>query len=407
MSQYDFGNLESPVSGTQLINTHLEPFRDALHSSHIGSSRPSYAVAGMIWVDNTTTPYVVNFFDGTDDIQIGTVNATTNIFTAKGNLQASGSGGIAIYNNTGTLIATMGAGGSTGVTWAGQQNFSGLVKANAKAAFATGGELTISSGSITVTASNHRVDTESDAASDDLSTIVGGADGEILIIRPQDDARTIVIKHGVGNISTQSGQDITLDDTDKSAMLRYDAVKTEWLEICSAGSSTSVIVAREEITGSPQTISFEDVFRLGYTYEVEFSNVEADGNAKIYAQLGTSGTSWISSNYNYTTDGIDNSNALEVSSSSAAGAFELSSSQISPNEKFNGKMHIQNPMNASCYTSLDCNLRYLPSGGTKIMRATCVGEQRNAAQATASLLIDLEGTNTFGGGTITIREYPL
>lgn len=81
MSQYNFGNLESPVSGTTLINTHLEPWRDALHSSHGGTSRPSYAVAGMIWINNNATPWVLNCFDGTDDISLGTINATTNAFT--------------------------------------------------------------------------------------------------------------------------------------------------------------------------------------------------------------------------------------------------------------------------------------------------------------------------------------
>lgn len=82
MSQYSFGNLSSPVSGATLIDTHLEPWRDALHSCHSGSSRPSYAVAGTVWLDTTTTPWVIKIFDGTDDISIGTVNATSNVFNA-------------------------------------------------------------------------------------------------------------------------------------------------------------------------------------------------------------------------------------------------------------------------------------------------------------------------------------
>lgn len=80
MSQSDFGDLSSPLSGAALIDTHLEPWRDALHSCHSGTSRPSYAVEGTIWMDTTTTPYIINMFDGTDDIQIGTINTTTNEF---------------------------------------------------------------------------------------------------------------------------------------------------------------------------------------------------------------------------------------------------------------------------------------------------------------------------------------
>lgn len=80
MSQYDFGNLESPVSGTALINTHLEPWRNALHTMHSGTTRPAYAQAGTMWLNTTSTPWVVNVFDGAQDIQIGTINASTDKF---------------------------------------------------------------------------------------------------------------------------------------------------------------------------------------------------------------------------------------------------------------------------------------------------------------------------------------
>lgn len=81
MSQSNFGNLESPLNGTNFFNTYLEPWRDALHTMHSGSSRPSYAVAGTQWLDTTTTPWAVKVFDGTQDISLGTINATTDFFT--------------------------------------------------------------------------------------------------------------------------------------------------------------------------------------------------------------------------------------------------------------------------------------------------------------------------------------
>lgn len=84
MSQYDFGNLESPLPGSTFINTHLEPWRNALHSMHAGNARPSYAQAKMLWINDTTTPWVLNCFDGADDIALGTINATTNVFTPAG-----------------------------------------------------------------------------------------------------------------------------------------------------------------------------------------------------------------------------------------------------------------------------------------------------------------------------------
>ena len=90
MSQSNFGNLESPLNGTNFFNTYLEPWRDALHTMHSGSSRPLYAVAGTMWLDTTTTPWVVKVFDGTDDISIGTINATTNLFAAANAVSLAG-----------------------------------------------------------------------------------------------------------------------------------------------------------------------------------------------------------------------------------------------------------------------------------------------------------------------------
>lgn len=76
-----------------------------------------------------------------------------------------------------------------------------------------GTELTIATGAITVTKARHLVDTEADAASDDLTTISGLASGEIVILSPANDARTVVVKNGTGNIVCATGADITLDDS--------------------------------------------------------------------------------------------------------------------------------------------------------------------------------------------------
>lgn len=56
-------------------------------------------------------------------------------------------------------------------------------------------ELTIATGAVTATRSYHTIDTEGDVASDDLDTISGLGDGELLLIRPESAARTIVLRH--------------------------------------------------------------------------------------------------------------------------------------------------------------------------------------------------------------------
>jgi hypothetical protein len=97
--------------------------------------------------------------------------------------------------------------------------------------FATSTELTIASGSITPTQNWHTVDTEADAASDDLDTIVasGVSDGFVLFFRANNTARTVVVKHNTGNIVCFGAADISLDETYKSVRLIYDATLTKWV----------------------------------------------------------------------------------------------------------------------------------------------------------------------------------
>jgi len=101
MTQFSFGNLSSPLSGAALIDTYLEPWRDALLSLHSGSSRPSYAAAGIMWLDTTTNPWLLNVFDGADDITLGSINTTTNVFTPSGAGIADGDKGDVVVSASG------------------------------------------------------------------------------------------------------------------------------------------------------------------------------------------------------------------------------------------------------------------------------------------------------------------
>lgn len=83
-------------------------------------------------------------------------------------------------------------------------------------------ELTIVSGEITVTDSRHTVDTEADAATDDLDTINGLTTGQRVTFSIDDNARTVVFKHGTGNIITSNAQDITVRNTNRRVIIEYD-----------------------------------------------------------------------------------------------------------------------------------------------------------------------------------------
>jgi len=87
--------------------------------------------------------------------------------------------------------------------------------------------LTISDGAITATKSYHSIDTEEQAASDNLDTISWDGDGVsnafvLILFRATNDARTVIIKHLTGNIYCWNGADITLDEYAKHALCLYD-----------------------------------------------------------------------------------------------------------------------------------------------------------------------------------------
>jgi hypothetical protein len=89
------------------------------------------------------------------------------------------------------------------------------------------GALTISGGLVTRTLPRHTIDTEAAAATDDLTTINGGATGDILIISGANASRVVTVKHGTGNIFLASKIDKVLDDTDKQIMLVYNSSRWE------------------------------------------------------------------------------------------------------------------------------------------------------------------------------------
>lgn len=96
-----------------------------------------------------------------------------------------------------------------------------------------GSELTIAAGVITVTGSFHEVDTESDAAEDDLLTINGGSNGDFLILRPANDARRVRLRSS-GNILVDDGT--YLESSILGTFLVFDGTLNAWLVLApSAG----------------------------------------------------------------------------------------------------------------------------------------------------------------------------
>jgi len=54
--------------------------KKALLNHHKGATAPDYAEAGMLWLDDSATPWALKMSDGADWIIVGTINAGTNAF---------------------------------------------------------------------------------------------------------------------------------------------------------------------------------------------------------------------------------------------------------------------------------------------------------------------------------------
>lgn len=93
-------------------------------------------------------------------------------------------------------------------------------------AFATR-EITIATGAVTVFADWHWVDTEGDAASDDLDTISGGYEGRRLVLFAANNARDVVLKDATGNLRLAG--DFTLTHADDSIELVFRS--SVWVEL--------------------------------------------------------------------------------------------------------------------------------------------------------------------------------
>ena len=154
-----------------------------------------------------------------DNIQIG-VTGDNEIDTSSGNLTIDSAGGTTVLDDNVNINGTLAVNGKATVT-------------GGPICLGDGSEKTISSGSITVTTSYHRVDTEGDASSDNLNKIQCAAytTGQLLVLRTANDGRDVVIKHNEHPGETYNimcDANFTLDENEDTVTFMWDA---EWHRI--------------------------------------------------------------------------------------------------------------------------------------------------------------------------------
>jgi hypothetical protein len=124
--------------------------------------------------------------------------------------------------------------------------YNNLVRDAVRLLSVTGSTLTIASGVITVSPStghsHYVVDTEASSAADDLTTISGGAEGDIIGIVSANSGRVVTLQSGAGNILLQSGSPVILD-TVSAFLLRYNG--SNWTPYGGGGSSDSATLTNK------------------------------------------------------------------------------------------------------------------------------------------------------------------
>ena len=105
--------IPQPVTGphtmADLNTNYLNPALQTLLTNNKGNSAPTSPVGGQFWVNDTSTTWLLNQYDGASWVQIGTINATTHVFTltsaiSGGTINNSIIGGTTPAAITGTTI---------------------------------------------------------------------------------------------------------------------------------------------------------------------------------------------------------------------------------------------------------------------------------------------------------------
>lgn len=90
------------------------------------------------------------------------------------------------------------------------------------------GELALDTRAVTVTGTCHTI-TPGDLQSGNLDTIHGGADGQILVLRPAPGKR-IAVKNNKGNLLL-AGADFAMENSQDVIVLIYQAALGYWIEL--------------------------------------------------------------------------------------------------------------------------------------------------------------------------------
>ena len=231
--------------------------------------------------------------------------------------------------------------------------------------------LTIASGVVTLTnnSSSYVLDTESAAATDDLDTISGGQDGQVIILNSANAARNVVVKHNTGNIYNPNAFNITLDLTTDLVVLRYNATAVKWIvvSVSAFGSSPSALISSQTASNAG-SLAFTNLSSQFSVYEFEFVDIiPATNGAGLVMQFSTdNGSNWLNSSYlsgmtrastsDPTAAATNNTTRITLVSFDSDANQGISNASTSG---FNGLARLYNPSNSASNKQVDFKVSWV------------------------------------------------
>jgi len=274
MSQNPIAPLNpATTSGTDLA-TKLVNNEGSVLTQYSGASRPSYAQAGTLWLDTTTTPWLWKLYDGTSDIVIAAFSATSHLHR-EGVAEAS----IASGATTNVLASTskfISITGSATITSLGSEpNQIKFIRAAAAAAFT----LTHNATSLILPTGANIV-----AAAGDNFIVVSDASGN---------ARVMAYQRASGAALVAAAGDVPSGSV---ALFFQTAAPTGWTKDTTNFNDHAIRI----VTGTPSSggsLNFSTV--MGYTATQSYALATADIPAHTHGPGTLAGTAASSGSHNH------------------------------------------------------------------------------------------------------------
>ena len=324
MSQHDF---VINNQGFPAFRADLNDFLSAVKTTHSGSSLPSGAAAGTIWLDTSSaTVPLLKYYDGADNILLATINHTTNTVTFSGaatdlvndltpqlggnldtnthSIVTTSNANVKLYPN-GSGVVEVGGGTNSGrIQLNCESNSHGIKLASPPHSAAQSYTLTFpstapSNGKVLQTDGSGNLSFASVVGSLSTPLIVTGdatAGSEIRLPEDTDNGSNYVALKAADSIA--SNVTFTLPSADGSS---NQVLQTNGSGVLSFGSvgSDFVRLATTTVSSSVSEVNFTTGFSDTYSiYELELMNVDTSTNAYINFRWAYGGTpTYVTSGY--------------------------------------------------------------------------------------------------------------